>query len=381
MIKTLLAHTEEMDDPELAVAEILEQLEIEKNLLQNSVGIMACYVDFMENGIVGAICERLPFDVAGINTLSSATSEEGGQLLLTLAVLTSDDVFFSAGVSEPLDRDYEKSLTDLYHKVSGKLPDKPALMLTFAPVFHEISQDRFMRCLNEVSGEVPIFGLVAADYNVSRPNPLVLFDGEAYDRSFVMVSISGNITPRFTFSGISEEKVMRRKAVVTKVEDNVLKEINDVPALRYMESLGFVENGKFKGTVTIPLVVDYNDGTPPSLRTIFKPTPEGYLLLAGAIPENCAFGVGVIDSEYIVETAEELTREVRDYDFLLIGSCLARSFVLEWDNMAEIACIRSRLGGTPFLFIYSYGEFCPVKTENGRLMNRFHNLTLVSCAF
>jgi hypothetical protein len=284
-------------------------------------------------------------------------------------------------VSEPLGRDYETSLTDLYHKVSDKLPDKPVLMLTFAPMFHEIPQDHFMRCLNEVSGAVPIFGLVAADYNVSRPNPLVLFGGETYDRSFATILISGNITPKFTFSGIPEEKVMRRKAVVTKVEDNVLKEINDVPALQYMESLGFVENGKFKGTVTIPLVVDYNDGTPPSLRTIVKPTPEGYLLLTGAIPENCAFGVGVIDSEYILETAEELTREVRDYDFLLIGSCLARNFVLEWDNMAEIACIQSRLGGTPFLFLYSFGEFCPVKTENGRIINRFHNLTLVSCAF
>jgi hypothetical protein len=381
MIKTLIAHTAEMDDPGSAVSEILKQLKMEKNLLRNSVGIMACYIDFMKNGIVRAICEHMPFDVVGINTLGSAVSESGGQLLLSLAVLTSDDVFFSAGISDPLDRGYEKSLADLYNNAAVKLPDRPALMLTFAPLFHEVSQDHLVRCFSELSGNVPVFGVVAADYGVFFENPLVLFNGETYDTSLGMVLLSGSITPRFTFSGISEKRVMQRKAVATLAEDNLLKEINEVPALQYLESLGFVKNGKFEGGSTIPLVVDYNDGTPPSLRTIVSITPEGYLLLAGGIAKNCAFGVGVIDFDYIVETAEELASEVRDCDFLLIGSCIARNFVLEWNNLAEIDCIRSRLAATPFLFIYSSGEFCPVKTENGRLVNRFHNLTLVSCAF
>ncbi|MDR1622455.1 MAG: FIST C-terminal domain-containing protein [Synergistaceae bacterium] len=382
MIKTLIAHTAEMDDPESAVAEILGQLELEKCLLKNSVGIMACYLDFMKNEVVRAICERLPFDVVGVNTLGSAVSEAGGQLLLTLAVLTSDDVFFSAGVSEPLSRNYEEPLADLYNKASSKLPDKPALMLTFAPLTHEPSQDHFLRCLEAVSsGKVPIFGLVAADYSTSHENPLVLFNGETYGKSFAMLLISGNINPRFTFSGISEKRVMQRKGVITSAEDNILKEINDVPAMQYMESLGFVKDGKFKGALTIPLVVDYNNGTPPFLRAILNPTPEGYLLLAGAVPENGILGVGVIDPDYILETAAELTREVRDYDFLLIGSCIARTFVLEWDNLTEMDRIRSRLAAAPFLFIYSYGEFCPVETGDGRLVNRFHNLTLVSCAF
>jgi hypothetical protein len=226
-----------------------------------------------------------------------------------------------------------------------------------------------------------MFGLVAADFWVSHQNPLVLFNGEAYGTSLGMILISGNVTPRFTVSCISEEKIMQRKAVVTKAEGNALKELNDVPVMEYMESLGFVENGKFKGAMTIPLIVDYNDGTPPFLRTIANATSEGHLLLAGAIAENSTFGVGVIDSDYIRETAMELTREVRDYDFLLIASCVARNFVLEWDNLAEIDCIRRGLDAAPFLFVYSCGEFCPVKTDDGRFVNRFHNLTLVSCAF
>ena len=232
MIKTLIAHTTEIADPELAV------------------------------------------------------SESGGQLLLTLAVLTSDDVLFSAGISQPLDANYETSLTGLYSETADKLPDEPRLMLTFAPLSNEISQDHFMRCLNKLSGGVPLFGMVAADYWVSRANPLVLFNGETYSASLGLILISGNVTPRFTFSGISGKRVIQRK-----------------------------------------------------------------------------------------------TDEVRGYDFLLIVSCIARNFVLEWDHIAEIDCIRSRLGAAPFLFIYSFGEFCPVKTENGSLVNRFHNLTLVSCAF
>ncbi|MDR1979250.1 MAG: FIST C-terminal domain-containing protein [Synergistaceae bacterium] len=381
MIKTLIAHTTEMDDQELAVAEILEQLEIEKNLRRNSVGIMSCYLEFMENEIVRAICERMPFDVVGVNALGSATSGEGGEMVLSLAVLTSDDVFFSAGVSEPLSRDYEKSLAKLYEETASGLTDKPALMLAFAPFFCEIAPDCFLDCLDGASGGVPIFGLAASDYSTEFRKPMVLFNGETYDKSFAILLIAGNIKPRFTSSSIPEEKVMQRKAVITKAEGNLLKEINGVPAIQYMESLGFVKDGKFKGLRTIPLVVDYNDGTPSVLRTIASPTPEGYLILAGAVAENRAFGVGVIDSGHIMETATELANEVRDYNFLLIASCIARNFVLDWDNMAEITRIRSRLGAAPFLFVYAGGEFCPVKAEDGRLMNRFHNLTLVSCAF
>ena len=67
MIKTLIAYTTEVDDEDDAVAEILEQLDMGSNLLKHAVGIMTCHLDFMEGGIVKALCKALPFEVAGNN--------------------------------------------------------------------------------------------------------------------------------------------------------------------------------------------------------------------------------------------------------------------------------------------------------------------------
>ncbi|MDR2738996.1 MAG: hypothetical protein LBB68_04085 [Treponema sp.] len=72
MIKVLNACTAEIDDVDLAVSEILEQLDVPGNLRNNSIGIIACYYEFIETGVVAEICKRLPFDVVGCTTLGNA---------------------------------------------------------------------------------------------------------------------------------------------------------------------------------------------------------------------------------------------------------------------------------------------------------------------
>ena len=73
MIKMLTAFTEEADDVEFAVSEILEQLNLD-GLLAGSVGIIHCHADFIDGGVVAALGERLPFDVVGCSTSSGSSS-------------------------------------------------------------------------------------------------------------------------------------------------------------------------------------------------------------------------------------------------------------------------------------------------------------------
>jgi hypothetical protein len=60
MIKMLTAFTREADEAEVAVSEILAQLDLEHKLLAHSVGIMNYYFDFFETGVAGAISDALP---------------------------------------------------------------------------------------------------------------------------------------------------------------------------------------------------------------------------------------------------------------------------------------------------------------------------------
>ena len=260
MIKTLIAQTSEVDDLESAVSEILEQLDIERNLRKNSVGILSCYLDFMENGIVKALCEKLPFDVAGINALNSATSKGEGPIALSLAVLTSDDVFFSAGISASLAREYEEPVQELYERTSANQRGNPSLILAFVPLpNYSTASEYLVDALSAASGNSPIFGMVPSDFTTDLRKPLVLFNGDTYKDSMAVILMFGPVNPRFTCMAIPEEKMLKRKAVITSSQGNILKEINGFPALDFIKSVGLVENGQFVKMQVIPLILDHDD--------------------------------------------------------------------------------------------------------------------------
>ena len=382
MIKTLVAQTAEVDDMELAVSEVLEQLDIECNLRKNSVGIMTCYLDFMENGIMKAICERLPFDVVGINVLNSATSKGEGPIALSLAVLTSDDVFFSAGISASLARECKDPLKELYERTVAKHQDKPSLIMAFAPSARDsVAGDYLADALCDASGGVPVFGMMPSDFTTDLRNPLIIFNGETYKDSMAVILMSGNIRPRFTRMAISEEQTLKRKAIITSSEGNILKEVNGLPAFDYIKSVGLVEDGKLMMTQIIPLMVYLDDGAEPVARHIYALTPEGWPVLGGLAPEGCSIGISVLSPSDVVGMVSKTLESQGEFDFLLIASCISRNFILGMDNMAEIELVQSYLGeGSPFLFAYVAGELCPVQTADGKFINRFHNLTLISCA-
>ena len=94
MIKTLIAHTTELDDADLAVEQITSRLKLDDGLMKNTIGIVACHYEFVLSDIFKEICTALPFDVVGTISASQSVHGESGSLLLTLMVLTSDDVEF-----------------------------------------------------------------------------------------------------------------------------------------------------------------------------------------------------------------------------------------------------------------------------------------------
>ncbi|MDR3280452.1 MAG: FIST C-terminal domain-containing protein [Synergistaceae bacterium] len=383
MIKTLIAHTFEVDEVEEAISEIIDSINPRRNLLKNSIGIMACSLDFIENGTVRGLCSRLPFDVVGIDSLGCAVSGDGGANMLALAVLTSDDAFFSAGLSESMRRDYEEPLAEVYSKTSARLSGKPALILAFAPFVLRRSVDYFVKYLDLLSGGVPLFGGMPSDFTTEFRKPLVIYNGEAYADSLAIVLVSGNVSPKFTLSAISTNKTIKMRAIVTASEGNILKKINDELSVSFIRSLGLFKDDNTMALRATPIVLHFDDGAPPALRVIGGVTPEGYLFLGGTAPVGCAITIGAVGYDDIMETASIATADVtrNRSDFLLVISCMTRNFVMGLDNMDEINHFRATLGGDiPFLFMYTAGELCPVEAK-GAFINRYHNLTLVTCAF
>jgi hypothetical protein len=115
-------------------------------------------------------------------------------------------------------------------------------------------------------------------------------------------------------------------------------------------------------------------------------TPEGHVSLGGAAPINSTLGIGSLNADDVMDGTEYVVRESLKNSSgcgcLLLYSCIVRNFVLGYDNGAEIEKVQSCGGNEiPYLFAYSGGEICPVYTQGGQLVNRFHNMRAVSCIF
>lgn len=386
MIRTLTASTSEIDDENLAVKEILSQLNMKDALLTNSIGIIACHYEFVMSDIISAVCNALPFDVVG--TISNVQSVDGnaGALLFTVMVITSDDSEFIKVVTPSLASDSSKHIAESYQSVSRA--ENPALILTFAPFMPQNSGDEYVAAISEVSGNTPCFGTLAVDDTNSFENCFTICNGEHFADKMIIVLIYGNISPKFFIANISPDYVMDKSVVVTKSHRHVLMEVNNRPVSDFFNELGLTSSSEVQYAMSsLPFLLDYNDGTPPVAKIVMLLTPEKYALCAGAVPEGSTFNLCITDKHDVLLTTgqalDKIIEEGQNASGLLVYSCISRLMAMGGtDPLQEAHLINAKLSGKiPFLAAHSGGEICPTQNSNNKAINRFHNNTLIACLF
>lgn len=385
MMKTLTASTLEVDEADTAVAEILEKLDLEGNLLKNSVGILTCHADFLETGVVKALCARLPFDVVGTTTLGAATDGATDLVILTLFVLTSDDVQFATSLTEALAERQEEPIKAAYDRAAARLPEKPSLVLAYAPMLNHVGGEQLVRHMNKASGNVPVFGTLSCDHNFDFHESHIIYNGGHYRDSLAMVLLSGNVNPRFFIISTPEGNIREQNAVITESEGNVVKQINGRPVLEYLDSIGLSRENGLEGSKSIPLILDYNDGTPPVARCFYMITDEGYAVCGGDMPVDATFALSTMEYDDVIQSAEQVLARLAsagESSGMLMVSCIVRGVTLGMDQLAESKKVQDLLGhSVPYQLCYSGGEICPVYDKNGNTTNRFHNFSLAVCLF
>lgn len=387
MIKMLTASTCEVDDGEQAVCEILNQLELEKYPHQNSVGILLCTLEFMQSGVAEAVCRSLPCKVVGCNTTVSSVHMAYGAPVLCVSVIISDELEFSVALSDSLLDNKQERYRQMYEEARGQLTGDPVLALAFLPILPNTDDRVMMNLLFEAAGQTPVFGTLAMDFDDSPRLPMTFFDGRNYTDRACLILIAGPLKPRFVLLTIPPESIKKQKSIITKSEGNILMEVNEIPALQFMRSLGifFTPESGVAGLNVNPLMLDLDDGSVPSARPIHAVTEEGYLLCAGQMPKGAKLAMGIMEAESVTRTCEHVCHEilkVEDAHAALLFSCVSRQFLLAWEEMAEVELTDNLLGGKiPYMFCYSGGEVCPVVHENGKMTNNLFNNTLIACVF
>lgn len=382
MVTVLVAHTYELEEADVAVAEILEQLNLDSSLRKNAVGIIACHGDFNESGAVKLLCEKLPFDVVGTTSLASSTGPETAIDILTISVLTSDEVSFSTAFAPGLDAQPHAPLAAAYAEASRCSTEQPALILAYGTPMTSVGTEALISIVDSLSGGVPIFGTLACDH-IGLSDSYVIHDGAFHRNAMTLVLLHGPIHPSFHFVSISGKNIQKQRGTITSSSGNILHTINDLPAIDYLESIG-INKGQFHVVGSVPFMLDYGDGTTPVGRGYYQILEDGSIACGGEMPVNATVSLATLDYADVMRSASGLIETVFASGAprgLLLHSCLTRSLVLGPDPLAEAEQIFKAVGGrATYQLSYSGGEICPVRREDGGVTNRFHNFTFIACA-
>jgi hypothetical protein len=381
----LTAYTRELDDVDAAVAEVLGQLNLEEKLLKNSVGIMTFYGDFLETGVVKAISDALPCDSIGGTTSNASLPGAMGALILTLTVLTSDDVSFKAAVSAPLDTHLDSRIRDLYEDVVSGLLEAPSLLLAIAPFMAtDCGDDEIIDALDAASGGASIFGTFAITHKIDFSGVYTCFNGKPYSDALALVGIAGDIAPQFYVSTIAENRIITQKIVITESSKNCVMKINGIDAVKHLEAIGLIEGGNIEGINAIPFVLTMPDGSCVT-RVAQKVVDRRGILFSGAMPQGSNVRLANCDEAFVSEsTGQVLSSLAANHDArnMLCFSCIGRKWILGVKGDNEMRQVAKRLDSVvPYMLAYSGGEFCPVKNARGELVNHCHHFTFIACAF
>jgi hypothetical protein len=406
MIKILNAYTQELDDPAKAVREIHELLDIKNKLLKNSAALLFCHVKFVEAGVTEAVYKSLPFDVVGCTSLyfglpatagtpaTAGAPAIDGDVFLTVTVLTSDDIEFTTGVSEPLnEKNAEECTQELYRRTASSSGETPALVFAFSPTITSVPGDVMTTALDHACAGVPIFGSLALDMNTRILHPKIIYKtvGQTADESgtfsdrIALLLFRGPVKPRFFHSSFPEKSILSWDAVITGAEGNRIISINNRPALSFIKDMGFFQDGMYESILVYPLVIEYpnNETNVVVLQDI---SPEGHLLCSRKIQSGGLLNLGAVTADCVLESARAMAKSLKEDNSgrgFIMFSCFLRNVALGGSSQAEFELVCKELDGSAgtWLFLNSGGELCPGYTESGELANRFHQYALIACQF
>jgi len=384
MLKCASVYTYEIDDHVIALDDIKSQLNSKLTLQSSTVGIVMCNPEFIYSETLEYICNGLSFDIVGITTSSQSVNNEVGDLILTLFVMTSDDIQFVTGVTERLTTDAYEPTAKAYEAAAAGQSTPPKLVLTFPPFILELfSGDVFIEAWEKILPGVPQFGSLAIDDTATFSECSTIYNGKNFKDTMPFILCYGNITPRFIIATLRELSSIPLRAEVTKAVDNIVYEINNIVTKDFFrESLGIPES-----MISIPLLIDSPsandyDGIP-VIREQSSVTAEGAGVFGGTIEVGSKLSVLKADEESIISTSLQGLKKLNDMEGVngaLIFSCVSRQFMLMGVNkpLAELQLAKDTIrNDIPFMIGGSGGEICPTSVRDGVAFNRNHEYSMV----
>jgi hypothetical protein len=387
------AFTSQIDNPEAAVKEIYEQLDPEKNMLKNTVGIAAFFDEYAENGIYRAVAAALPFDIVGTSSTVTGACGQTGEYALAVVMLTSDDVSFvsrSITTENKTSKEITAALEKTYEEFFAQ--GKPKVVFSYLAPQTYFSGDDFMDATDKITPELLLFGSLAWNTDGVPEKNFVAFKDNVSPYLMSFIAVYGNFEPRFkATTSLDMNALIKEAAIISSAEGPILKSVNNIPALDYLQKIGLVDANATDLTqlCAVPAIIIYENGRRVA-RAVVQTAPGDpkSLLVTGNTPIGAKISFALMDAEETLRSAVEATQqfEREKIENSLNYSCAVRSWSLGAKFLSECEAFSSyheRLGkngiSANYILCYSGGEICPVPDKNGKLINCLHSYTLISC--
>ena len=389
MLESASLYTFEIDEPEIALAQILQQLQEKLVLRKNTAAILQCDPEFIDSGIVAQLCAMLDFPIVGGTSAAQGTNDARGDLMLSLLVLTSDDVHFVAthttGLAQDLFGATERSLN-----AALKQSDLPLrLVLTFPPIIDDYAGDWYVEAFQRVCGRVAIFGSLAVDDAITVYNRCAsVYNGKILTNEMSYLLVYGNVHPRFFVASVQNQSGADEQGIITKSEGNLVHAINDTTAIKYFEESGLAKNGVLReGIDFVPFLMSLPGAQGPDalpfVRAVIRFDENGSAVCRGVMYEGATFTIGSNVSTDVLNATRDMIEQVNAQETpqaLLLFSCIVRRLSVGANALMELDTVQQTLRpDIPYMISYSGGEIAPVSADCDGATNRFHNFTFIGC--
>jgi len=315
MIRSASVYTLEIDDLDAALSDIQAQLAQKLTLLTHTAGIIHCSGDFIESGVAAHISNSLPFPVVGSTTSSQAVNKTYGMFMLTLLVLTSDDVVFVPACTSGLTDDFNGAMAHSFPSQKD-VPDMPLKMvLAFPPLKETIAGDSFVHAFENLCGSIPVFGAFAVEEEImTYARHYVICNETCAQKEMSYLLIYGNVNPRFFISNVPQRSKALLAGKITSAEKNILHEVNGIRAIDYFKSIGFVQNDALKnGVEFIPFVLTLQDedgNTTQFVRALTSFDANGSAVCRGYMYEAAELTIGSHTAADIITASRDTVTRI-----------------------------------------------------------------------
>lgn len=297
--------------------------------------------------------------------------EHGSSVKIHTATLTSMQNSFDTG--EKLGQQIKPS------GLKGVYVLAPGLAINGSALIHGLARS--------LASDIKISGGLAGDDASFEKTFIISPEGLREDIIVAVCFYGGSLS--FGYGASGGWRSFGPSRSVTKAKENVLYELDNVPALSiYKEYLGDYASDLPANGLLFPLEVIGEDQKGTGLiRTILGINEEdGSLILAGDVAEKQYVRLMHASTDNLIDGAQlaainafATSNSQLAQSVALVTSCVGRKLVMGDRVEEELECVQEHLpANTCIAGFYSYGEICPFNNQSdSKLYNQTMSMTLI----